>query len=369
MNVTTLNEAIDYCEADAFTVPTDGPESDGTATWDSTTMVLVRLGAGKVRGLGYTYSHDCCARLIREKLFPLVRGSSVLDVRGIWEKMNASVRNFGKRGIAAAAIAAVDIALWDLKARVLEVPLVNLLGALRRAIPVYGSGGFTSYSRAQLRRQFSQWAKSGISMVKMKVGREPDKDPARVAEARTAIGDKVKLFVDANGACTQKQALTLAESLLEYDVSWLEEPVSSDNLNGLRFIRERAPHRMEIAAGEYNYDLIEARRMLEAQAVDVLQADTTRCGITGFMQMAELCEAFDIPLSAHTAPAVHAHVCCAAPQARHVEYFHDHTRIEQMFFEGATTAHQDGHLRPDLSQPGLGLEFKPQNAEKFHIDV
>ena len=350
-------------------MPTDGLESDGTAKWDSTTMILVRLGAGKIHGLGYTYSSDCCVRLIREKLFSFVRGSSVLDVRAIWENMNAAVRNFGKRGIAATAMAAVDIGLWDLKARVLGVSLVKLFGSLRRAIPVYGSGGFTSYSHGQLRRQLAQWVEEGISMVKIKVGRETDRDPARVAEARTTIGDNAKLFVDANGACTQKEALALAESFSEHDVTWFEEPVSSDNLGGLHFVRERAPRRMEIAAGEYNYDLIQARRMLEAGAVDVLQADATRCGITGFMQMAELCEAFDIPLSAHTAPALHGHLGCAAARARHVEYFHDHTRIEQLFFEGATVAHQAGYLKPDLSQPGLGLEFKSQNAAQFHVDA
>jgi L-alanine-DL-glutamate epimerase-like enolase superfamily enzyme len=126
---------------------------------------------------------------------------------------------------------------------------------------------------------------------------------------------------------------------------------------------------MEIAAGEYNYDVFQARRMLEAKAVDVLQADATRCGITGFLQMARLCEAFHVPLSAHTAPALHAHLCCAVTPARHLEYFYDHTRIEQLFFEGATVKHKDGFLSPDDSAPGLGLEWKQDHAAKYEVKL
>jgi L-alanine-DL-glutamate epimerase-like enolase superfamily enzyme len=204
-------------------------------------------------------------------------------------------------------------------------------------------------------------------MVKMKIGREPERDETSVKSARKVIGKNAQLFVDANGAFTPKQAVSFAEKFSEYDVGWFEEPVSGDDLSGLRFVREHAPAQMEISAGEYNYDLLQARQMLEARAVDVLQADATRCGVTGFLQMAELCEAFQVPLSSHTAPAIHAHLCCAAPRARHAEYFHDHVRIEQMFFNGATTKHRDGFLQPDLSQAGLELEFKRRDAEKFKI--
>lgn len=354
---------------DAFKVPTDLPESDGTAEWDSTTLVLVRLRAGKARGLGYTYAHECCAPLIREKLFPLIRGRNAMDNRLFREQLNATVRNFGRRGIASTAIAAVDVALWDLKARLVGAPLAQLLGAVREKIPVYGSGGFTSYGEKQLRGQLEKWVDEGISMVKMKVGRDPGADKRRVQLARRAIGGEAGLFVDANGAYTQRQAQALAEEFSQQEVSWFEEPVSSDNLDGLRFLREHAPAEMEISAGEYNYDSIQALRMLEARAVDVLQSDASRCGITGFMQMAALCDSFDVPLSSHTAPALHAHLCCAAPRARHVEYFHDHVRIEQLFFSGATTAHKKGFLQPDLSQPGLGLEFKERDASRYQIKI
>jgi L-alanine-DL-glutamate epimerase-like enolase superfamily enzyme len=364
-----LNETIQSLQVSAFTVPTDFPESDGTAKWNSTTLILVELGAGKISSLGYSYSHECCVPLIREKLFPIVRGKNPLSLSALRNEMKSAVRNLGRHGIASSAIAAVEIALWDLQAKILNLPLVKSLGAVREKIPVYGSGGFTSYSDKQLRKQFENWVGEGIAMVKMKIGREPERDEARVKSARKAIGGKTKLFVDANGAFTPKEALGFAKRFSEQDVRWFEEPVSSDDLCGLNFLRDRAPAKMDIAAGEYNYDIWQAQKMLDACAVDVLQADATRCGVTGFLQMANLCDAFQIPLSAHTAPALHAHLCCAATRAEHVEYFHDHVRIEQMFFDGATTKHKNGFLQPDLSQPGLGLEFKKKNAAKFQIKI
>lgn len=362
-----MNSQVEQLEVSVYQVPTDFPESDGTFEWNSTTLVLVELKAGFAHGLGYTYSSASCGQLICEKLFPVVRGQSPMDVQGRWNAMIAAVRNLGRSGLASSAIAAVDMALWDLKARVLNVPIVQLLGQARAAIPVYGSGGFTSYSIEQLREQLGGWAKDGISRVKMKVGREPRQDLKRVRAAREAIGSETKLFVDANGAYSRKQALAMAERFAELGVSWFEEPVSSDDLAGLRLLRDRAPAGMDIAAGEYGYNAIYFRHMLESGAVDVLQADATRCaGITGFLQVGVLCDAFLIPLSAHTAPSVHGHLCCAVSAARHVEYFHDHARIEQMFFEGAAIPIA-GELRPDLSRPGLGLEFKRAEADRFKL--
>jgi L-alanine-DL-glutamate epimerase-like enolase superfamily enzyme len=375
-----VDDNIQRIEASAFTIPTETPESDGTAEWSSTTLILVRVEAEGTEGLGYTYAHECCAPFIRKTLFPIVLGKSPFATASLWNEMNVAVRNFGRDGVVSSSIAAVEMALWDLKARLLKLPFVKLLGAVRDKIPVYGSGGFTSYSDEQLSREFSKWIAEGILMVKMKVGRQADLDPARVAVARRAIGDSAQLFVDANGAYSTKQALRLAAAFSEQNVRWFEEPVSSNNLPGLRFIREHTPllsvfhigrndSDMDVAAGEYNYDLRQARTMLEAEAVDVLQADATRCGITGFLQTAELCEAFEIPLSAHTAPALHAHLCCATRRVRHVEYFFDHVRIEQMLFDGPTTRQESGYLRPDLQRPGFGLEFKASDAEKFKVNI
>lgn len=352
-------------EVSSYTVPTDSAESDGTLEWNATTLVLVRASAGGKTGFGYTYADTATANLIHHLLSKLVQGRDAMNVPGVWIEMVRHVRNLGRPGIVAMAISAVDSALWDLKARILELPLVKLLGAVREAAPVYGSGGFTSYSDRQLSKQLRGWVEQGIPRVKMKVGRDPKKDRERVREARQAIGHQAELFVDANGAYSRKQALAQAEIFSKQNVSWFEEPVSADDLEGLRLIRDRAPSGMEIAAGEYGYELGYFRRMFEAGAVDVMQADATRCGgITGFLKVAALCEAQQLPLSAHTAPALHNHVCCAAIPLRHIEYFHDHVRIEQMFFAGVPRP-VNGELRPDLSRPGMGFELKQRDAERF----
>jgi L-alanine-DL-glutamate epimerase-like enolase superfamily enzyme len=317
--------------------------------------------------LGYTYANTAAARLIRDTLADLVVGRDAMAVPGVWAAMVHAIRNFGRPGITSMAIAGVDAALWDLKARLLDLPLVTLLGAVRDSVPVYGSGGFTSYSVPQLQEQCSRWAADGIARVKMKVGRTPTEDRARVRAAREAMGPKVELFVDANGAYSCKQALDFAVAFAGLGVTWFEEPVSSDDLAGLRLLRDRAPAGMDITAGEYGYDLFYFRRMLDAGAVDVLQADATRCaGITGFLRVGALCEARPLPLSAHTAPSLHAHPCCALTPVRHVGYFHDHVRIEHMLFDGALTA-VNGVLRPDLSRPGLGIEFKRTDAASFAV--
>jgi L-alanine-DL-glutamate epimerase-like enolase superfamily enzyme len=236
---------------------------------------------------------------------------------------------------------------------------------VRDSTPIYGSGGFTSYPLDRLQEQLGSWISAGIGRVKMKVGSRPDQDPIRVRAAREAIGSAAQLFVDANGAYSHKQALTLAGDFAECGVTWFEEPVSSDDLAGLQWLRDHVPPGMEIAAGEYGDNLVYFRRMLETGAVDVLQVDATRCGgITGFMQASTLSQAFNVPLSAHTAPALHAHLGCALPSLCHIEYFHDHVRIEDLLFEGSLKP-AEGALRPDLSRPGLGLELRQKDAEPY----
>jgi len=351
-------------DVSAYTIPTDAPESDGTLEWHQTTLVLVLAGAGGTTGVGYSYANRATAVLVGDTLAGVVQGRDALDVTGAWDAMVAAIRNLGRPGISSMAIAAVDNALWDLKARLLDVPLVRLLGAARDAIPVYGSGGFTSYATSRLEEQLGGWARSGIRMVKMKIGREPSADVARVRAARQAIGPDTSLFVDANGAYSRKQALGFAEAFAGLGVTWFEEPVPSDDLEGLRLIRDRAPPGMDVTAGEYGYDLVYFRRMCEAGAVDVLQADATRCaGVTGFMRAAAVAKSFHLPLSSHCAPSIHVHPCCAAG-ARHLEYFHDHVRIERMLFDGALEP-VDGKLRPATDRPGFGLTFKAADARQY----
>jgi L-alanine-DL-glutamate epimerase-like enolase superfamily enzyme len=319
-------------------------------------------------GVGYSYTDASACGLVRGVLAKSVAGSDALAPASASMRMAHEVRNLGRDGVAATAISAVDVALWDLKAKLLGVSLTTLLGRVREAAPVYGSGGFTTYSIGRLKEQLGGWAAAGMKFVKMKIGTHPADDLSRVQAAREAIGPDVQLFVDANGAYSRKQALAMAEKFAELNVAWFEEPVSSDDLKGLRLMRDRAPACMEIAAGEYGYDLTYFRRMVEAGSVDVLQIDATRaCGITGFLRAAAAAESFGLPISAHCAPTLHAPLGCAWPDFRHLEYFHDHDRVEHMLFDGAPTP-EGGMLRPDPSRPGLGIELKRRDAERFQVD-
>lgn len=357
-------------EVSTYCIPTAQPEADGTIQWDSTTMVLVEAIAdsGK-RGLGYTYGAAACAPLIREGLAQIVMGRPVDNVGAAWEAMVRAVRNIGRPGIASHAISAVDTALWDLKARASEKPLFQLLGTRRESVPLYGSGGFTSYSERELAEQFSRWASEGFTRVKMKVGKEwgtkAKEDVTRVKTARKAIGPDVELFVDANGGYTVKQAIAQAQRFAEYGVSYFEEPVAFDFLDQLAFIRQRIP--MALASGEYGYDLYDFRNTLLAGAVDILQADATRClGVTGCLAAGELARSFGVSFSTHTAASLHVHIACAVPQIEHVEYFYDHARIEHMLFDGALEP-VHGELRPDPARPGLGLELKQADADRWKV--
>jgi L-alanine-DL-glutamate epimerase-like enolase superfamily enzyme len=367
MTTRTTSIPIESVAVSVYRIPTASPEADGTYQWDATTLVAVEAEAGGTRSLGYTYADTATGRLVQDLLAGIVTGRNAMDVPGCWSAMVSAIRNLGRPGISSMAIAAVDAALWDLKARLLDLPLVTLLGAARDAVPVYGSGGFTSYTLDHLKRQLAGWVEEGIPRVKMKIGTHPDQDLDRVRAARAAIGPETKLMVDANGAYHEKQALQQAHAFHEFGVVWFEEPVPADDLAGLHLLRDQGPPGMVIAAGEYGYDLVYFRRMLEAYAVDVLQADASRCaGITGFLRAAALAEAHNLPLSAHCAPTLHVAPACAIAMLWPIEYFYDHVRIEHMLFDGALTP-IDGALHPDLTRPGLGVELKRADAARFAV--
>jgi L-alanine-DL-glutamate epimerase-like enolase superfamily enzyme len=331
-------------------------------------MIVVEAQAGDETGIGYTYGSRACRTVVDERLAPAVVGRDAFAVSAAWEAMVTACRNAGSVGVASMAIAAVDLALWDLKARLLGLPLVRLLDQARDAVPVYGSGGFTSLTDAELERQLGGWVEMGIPRVKMKVGRDPAADPGRVARARSAIGPGAELMADANGALSRKAALAFAEDVLApARVVWFEEPVSSDDLEGLRLLRDRLPAGIDLAAGEYGFAEVDFARLLGAGAVDCLQADVTRCrGITGFLRVAAQCSAHCLDMSAHCAPAAHLHPCCAAGRLRHLEYFADHVRAEALLLDGPDEPER-GCLRPDLSRPGAGYDLKHPDAERYAI--
>jgi L-alanine-DL-glutamate epimerase-like enolase superfamily enzyme len=345
---------IDRIDVRVCRVPTEHPESDGTATWDATTIVIAEVRAGGATGLGYSYVTGAAAAVIEDVLAPALQALDADAIPAAMTRMVQAVRNHGRQGIASCAIAAVDVALWDLKARRLGVSVATLLGPARTRVPVYASGGFTSTPPDELAREIAGYAARGYQRVKIKIGRDRDPDRLRVlADA----GAGMSLMVDANGAYTVKQALAIAE--LAAGVEYFEEPVSSDDLAGLGRVRDHAP--MAIAAGEYGYDASYYRGMVDA--VDIVQCDATRClGITGFLQVDAMCDAAGVPLSSHCAPAIHVHAAAAARRLLHLEHFRDHVRLESMLFDGAPELH-DGTLEP--RGPGLGLSLRATEAKRF----
>jgi L-alanine-DL-glutamate epimerase-like enolase superfamily enzyme len=361
---------IDRLDVSVYTVPTEKPESDGTLTWTATTVVVAEPGAAGRTGLGFSYATGACARLVKDVLEEAVIGQDALDVGRCWSAMVRSIRNIGRPGVASMAIAAVDIALWDLKAKLLGLPLVKVLGQVHDDVAVYGSGGFTSLSNEELASQLGGWAHDqGIPRVKMKVGQawgsRPDLDLQRARVAREIVGDHVELFVDANGGYTPKQATRMAQDYEALGVTWFEEPVSSDHLDALAEIR--AQTRIDVAAGEYGYDLFYFEAMCAAGAVDCLQADISRCdGLTEWLRVAALAEAHGLQISGHCAQSLHLHPACAIDNIRHLEYFADHARLDRILFDGVINP-DGGVLRPDVSRPGLGLELKRADADRYKV--
>ena len=354
--------------AATYVIPTDEPEADGTLAWDQTTMVVVHVTAGDQKGLGWSYASPAAQTVITGMLSGVVEGCSAMDVPGSQEAMCRAVRNVGREGIAATAISAVDIALWDLKAKTLGCALTTLLGRAHESVPVYGSGGFTTYGSQRLRDQLTGWTeKLSIPRVKIKIGESwgsrESRDIERVALAREVIGDAAELYVDANGGYSTGQAVRVGCAIADYGVLWFEEPVSSQDLAGLAAIRRQV--RPDVTAGEYSWTPADSARLLDAHAVDCLQADVTRCGgITGFRQAAALAAAHNVQVSGHCAPNLHAHVASCVPNLRHVEYFHDHQRIEDLLFDGALSP-LGGSMTPDLGQPGMGLTLRVSDAEAY----
>jgi L-alanine-DL-glutamate epimerase-like enolase superfamily enzyme len=360
--------AIEDITPAVYVIPTDAPEADGTLAWNQTILVLVTARAAGEAGIGWSYAAAAAGAVVSDVLAGVVVGRSALDVAGANEAMARAVRNIGRGGIAATAISAVDIALWDLKARLLGLPVTALLGRARTDVPVYGSGGFTSYDADRTREQLSGWVdKDRIPRVKIKIGEswgsDERRDLERVALAREVIGPDTELYVDANGGYTTGQAVRVAGQMAEFGVTWFEEPVSSQDTAGLATVRGQVEP--DVTAGEYSWSLADSARLIEAGAVDCLQLDVTRCGgITEFLRGAALAAGHSMQVSGHCAPNLHAQVGAAVVNLRHVEYFHDHQRIEQMLFDGALDPH-GGTLTPDPGRPGLGLRLKTADAERY----
>ena len=349
-----------------YRFPTPQPEADGTLRWDATTAVTVTVTAGGKTGLGWTYSSPAAAAVIHHHLAEAVRDRDALDTAGAWSAMHRACRNLGTGGLVMQALSGVDIALWDLKARLLDTSLPGLLGRCRNDVPIYGSGGFTSLTDAQLADQVNWWQSAGCTAMKIKIGESwgtrVDRDLARVRQLGDLAGAGVRLMVDANGGYSTGQARRVGAQLDDLGVVWFEEPVSSDDVEGLAVVR--AAVRCDVAAGEYVAEVYDAQALIPV--VDCLQLDATRCGgYTGWLRGAALARGHNLQVSGHCAPSLHAAVAASGPNLRHVEWFADHARLEPLLVDGTPQA-RDGALHLDLTAPGHGMTLR-REAEKWCI--
>jgi L-alanine-DL-glutamate epimerase-like enolase superfamily enzyme len=354
--------------AEAFRVPTPQPEADGTLLWEATTIVVAQVRAGPVTGLGWTYADQACVSLIDNVLASAVIGRPVLDVCAGWAEMRRQIRNLGRPGLVSCAMSAVDVALWDAAARLLNLSLSRLLGRVRDQVNVYGSGGFTTQTFGQLTDQLRHWTHDqAMGQVKIKIGEswgsDVSRDLERVRLTRATVGDDVEIYVDANGGYSVGQAKRVGRQLAEYGVSWFEEPVSSDNLIGLSRLRDWCA--ADVAAGEYGYDLPYFARM--APVVDCLQVDVTRCGgFTAWFRAAAVAEAAGVQVSAHCAPNLSAHIGAATQNFRHIEWFADHDRIEGELFDGCLDPY-GGFAAPSNDMPGHGCALRREVAACYRV--
>jgi L-alanine-DL-glutamate epimerase-like enolase superfamily enzyme len=361
-----VDTVIDNVDTAVYRFPTPEPEADGTLTWDATTAVAVTVSCDGLTGLGWTYSSPVAASVIETHFAALVCGRGAHDITATAAAMQNAARNYGASGLVGQAISAVDMALWDLKAKLLDVPLTTLLGACRSEVPIYGSGGFVSSSDGQLAEDVAAWRAAGCRAMKIKIGKDwgtaPQWDVDRVALFGELASDGTELMVDANGAYRTAEAVRIGDELERFAIRWFEEPVSSDDTEGLRVLRS-ALH-CDVAAGEYIGTTYDAERL--APVIDCLQADVTRCGgYTGFLRVAAIASAHNLEISTHCAPALHAPVAAAVPNLRHVEWFSDHVRLEPLLVQGVPAV-GDGAMVVPSNRPGHGMALA-DDAESFRL--
>jgi L-alanine-DL-glutamate epimerase-like enolase superfamily enzyme len=316
-------------------------------------------------GVGTPIARDVIERVLK----PLLVGQDPLCIEKLWDDMFWRVRGYGRKGVAFCAISAVDIALWDLKAKLFGVPLYRLLGPYTDRVPIYGSGGWTSYSEAELVREQTGYVERGIPRVKMKVakdfGRSEREDIKRLAAVRKAVGDNVEIYVDANNGYYAKQAIGMARHLAEYDVKWFEEPVLADDISGLAAIARAID--IPVATGEHEYTRYGFKSLIAEGGADIVQPDVGRVGgVTEWMKVAHLASAFNLPIAPHAVQLVHLHLACCIPNLKVVEYLGTAEEGDRIWYT-EFPEQRDGYWSPYPDRPGLGLELSPEAVRRYAV--
>jgi len=344
------------------TIPTPKPGARGRGVL----FVHIKTDEG-VEGLGIGQGQRAVQSVIEDSLKDLLLGQDPFNTEKLWNDMFWRVRGYGRKGIAFCAISAVDIGLWDLKAKALGVPLYRLLGPYKESVPVYGSGGWTNFDEKGLVKEQMAYVERGFRAVKMKVakdfGQSEGEDIKRLAAVRKAIGDNVELFVDANNGYYAKQAIAMSRKFEDYNVRWFEEPVIADDIQGLAEISKAT--NIPVATGEHEYTKYGFKELITRGAADIVQPDIGRVGgVTEWMKVAHLAHAFNLPVAPHAVQLVHLHTACATPNLRIVEYLGVAEQSDDVWYTEYPKPER-GMWSPYPDRPGLGLELNPKSVKKY----
>lgn len=365
IKTTMLRDPDGFVIQDA-TIPTIDPTAKGR----SQLFVHIHTDEGVI-GLGMAPGLRAIREVIHENLSPILVGQDPFMIEKLWQDMFWRVRGFGRKGLAFQAIAAIDIALWDLKGKVLNQPIYRLLGPAHESVPIYGSGGWTNYSEAELVAEQTAYVERGIPRVKMKVaknfGQSEREDIERLAAVRDAVGDDVEIYVDANNGYKAKQAIKMSQIFEQFDVAWFEEPVLADDIPGLAQVSQATT--IPVATGEHEYTKYGFRDLLVAGAVDIVQPDVHRVtGITEWMKVAAMADAFNLPVAPHAVSLVHLHCAMATPNLKVVEVLGAEEQSNGVWWTEVPPYGDDGTWKPFADRPGLGLEISPDALKNNVVD-
>ena len=346
------------------TIPPPGPNAGGR----SQLFVHIYTDEG-FEGLGIGQASPGVRQVIEADLKGLLIGQDPFNIEKLWNDMFWRVRGYGRKGVAFCALSAVDIGLWDLKAKALGLPLYKLLGPFTDSVPIYGSGGWTNLTQEELVAEMAGYVEQGIKRVKMKVGKDFGKsereDLQRLAAVRKTLGDDVAIYVDANNGYYSKQAIYMAKEFEQFQVGWFEEPVLADDIGGLAEIKHATS--IPIATGEHEYTKHGFRELIAGGGVDIVQPDVGRVGgVTEWMKVAHMAHAFNLPVAPHAVQLVHLHLACATPNLKVVEYMNTSLEGDRVWYTEFPQP-SGGMWSPFPDKPGLGLELDPYAVERWAV--
>lgn len=354
---------------ESFRWPRAKPISNGKHTYTHSGVGLVFIDTDEgTTGIGLGGGKGVIGATI-DSLKPLLIGEDPINVERLWHAMWVP-KLIGRRGLTTRAISAIDIALWDLRAKVAGMPLYKMLGGFRNKMPTYIAGGYYEDGKGlkELQEEVSEHVEWGAKAVKMKVGAVSiNEDVERVKAVREAVGHDIKLMVDANCAYRWYEAVQLADRIEEFDPFWFEEPIAADDYEGHKRIAEKTT--IPIATGENEYTRYGFRDLIAMGCVPILNADAMILGgVTEFMKVVALSQAHDLDIAPHGAQEIHIHLVSAISNGLILEFYPK--RMDPMWgkvYNDTLSLNDDGTVSPP-EVPGIGIEPRYETLEEWRVE-